>query len=486
MPTTPNSFSPLNLNVFFSGQATTDGALTPIGGDAVGASFANLLASLAPQGDQPVLPMLAANGKPLPQQTPLDDWSHVLGEHFSGATEAASVLTADASADTELDALINEQGEDDSIPYIGVADGTPSVVTPTTPAANDASLLAGGQAASTRTETLHNAADKPAVSNLNSASLATPLTTPSTAPLSDWLSEQQRMQTRVSQQAVAASMQGVREATGQTAGQNTGELASVSIAASFSESDFSESNFSEPEGEGLKRPMLNTAQGGDARSPSELGALLSGANGQPLSSTTPAATPELSALHNALVSAQAPANTSASEGFAVKTASELSVADALQMQQDQMTEANERLVFGRQPEQWGGALGARIVSMIQQDVQSAEIHLDPPELGSLEVRVKVHQGEASIQVATSHPQVRDVLESQAFRLREALAEDGMNLSQFDVGSQSQQGDGSSGEQSNSGEHSDQALAQGAFAEGDDVPSKTVLLKTEPGRLDTFA
>lgn len=467
MPTTPNSFSTLNLNVFFSGQATADGALTPIGGDAVGASFANLLASLAPQGDQPVLPMLAANGKPLPQQTPLDDWSHVLGEHFSGATEAASGLTADVSADTELDALAG----DDNIPYIGVADGTSSVVTPTTPAANDASLLAGGQAASTRTEALRNAADKPAAST-------TPLTPPSTAPLSDWLSEQQRMQTRVSQQAVT---QGVREAAGQTVGQNTGETASVSIAASFSESDFSEL-----EGEGLKRPMLTPIQGGDARSSSELSALLSSANGQPSSGTTPTATPELSALHNALVGAQASASTSASEGFAVKTASELSVADALQMQQDQMTEANERLVFGRQPEQWGGALGARIVSMIQQDVQSAEIHLDPPELGSLEVRVKVHQGEASIQVATSHPQVRDVLESQAFRLREALAEDGVNLSQFDVGSQSQQGDGSSGEQSNSGEHSDQALAQGAFAEGDDVPSKTVLLKTEPGRLDTFA
>lgn len=472
MPTTPNSFSPLNLNVFFSGQATDDGALMPIGSDAVGESFANLLASLAPQNDQPALPMLAADGKPLPQQMPLDDWSHVFGEDVSETDDAATALaggTSDMalnlSADMKPDTLIGEQATSGSAERgadIGAATGVSN-----TSAVNgsgslvDERALGSLGAVSGHALNATAAADKAATLNTN----------PSTAPLSDWLNDQQRMQTQVSQQAAATSMHRVSPKTGQS----TDELASVSIAASFAESD----------GQGLKRPMLNTTPIGEARSSLELGASLSNTNGQPINTVTPASNPELSALHSALVSVPSPSNSPASEGFAIKTASELSVADALQMQQDQMTEANERLVFGRQPERWGGVLGARIVSMVQQDVQRAEIHLDPPELGSLEVRVRVHQGEASIQVATSHPQVRDVLESQAFRLREALAEDGMNLSHFDVGSQSQ-GDGSPGEQSNSGEHSEPSLAQDTFTEHEDVQSQTVLLKTDAGRLDTFA
>lgn len=112
----------------------------------------------------------------------------------------------------------------------------------------------------------------------------------------------------------------------------------------------------------------------------------------------------------------------------------------------------ETLYLGRQSQFWGRQLGSHITTLIKQDVQEAKIHLDPPELGSLEIKLQVQNQETKVQIHASQPQVREALEQQAFRLREALAQEGMNLSGFDVSSgnkeqqghaQNEQGQGSS-------------------------------------------
>ncbi len=118
------------------------------------------------------------------------------------------------------------------------------------------------------------------------------------------------------------------------------------------------------------------------------------------------------------------------------------------------------LYLGKQSQNWGKQLGSHITTLIKQDVQEAKIHLDPPELGSLEIKLQVQHQEARIQIHASHVQVRDVLEQQAFRLRENLAQEGMNLSGFDVSSGSkeqqqsaQEDNDASGSNFNQGENS---------------------------------
>jgi flagellar hook-length control protein FliK len=86
----------------------------------------------------------------------------------------------------------------------------------------------------------------------------------------------------------------------------------------------------------------------------------------------------------------------------------------------------------------GQALVNRIQMMAAGEIKHATIRLDPPELGSLEVKVKVQNEQTHIQIVTQSAQVRDALESQSVRLREALAEQGLNLSNLDVSDQSSQ------------------------------------------------
>ncbi|TXR53409.1 flagellar hook-length control protein FliK [Reinekea thalattae] len=92
----------------------------------------------------------------------------------------------------------------------------------------------------------------------------------------------------------------------------------------------------------------------------------------------------------------------------------------------------------------------RIKTMLNSDVQTATIRLDPPELGSMEVKVHVRNEQTQVQIVSSNPQTREALEQQAVRLREALADQGINLSNLDVSDQQPQGGSSDGRGSNQG------------------------------------
>ena len=161
-------------------------------------------------------------------------------------------------------------------------------------------------------------------------------------------------------------------------------------------------------------------------------------------------------------------------------------AEAEQLEeQEQVTQSKERLEFGRDKEKWAPVLGSRIVTMVADNIQQAEIHLDPPELGSMEIKMQVNQEQTSIQVQVQSTQVRDVLEANAQRLRDALAEQGMELAGFDVSQQqsdqqSTQQQAESGQQGHQGQDGDNLVA----AEGDEAT--TVTVRESDGLLDAYA
>src|SRR5690606_41715436 len=59
----------------------------------------------------------------------------------------------------------------------------------------------------------------------------------------------------------------------------------------------------------------------------------------------------------------------------------------------------------------------------------------PAELGPVELKIQVHQDQATIQVQAQNASVREALEMHVHRLREALANNGLGLAQFDVSAQ---------------------------------------------------
>ncbi|MFY0675783.1 MAG: flagellar hook-length control protein FliK [Neptuniibacter sp.] len=84
---------------------------------------------------------------------------------------------------------------------------------------------------------------------------------------------------------------------------------------------------------------------------------------------------------------------------------------------------------------WSSALAERAVMMAAQNTNVAQIQLDPPELGSLNIRVQINQDQVSLNFTSPHAHVRDAVEQSLPRLREMFAEQGLALNESSVSDQ---------------------------------------------------
>lgn len=136
---------------------------------------------------------------------------------------------------------------------------------------------------------------------------------------------------------------------------------------------------------------------------------------------------------------------------------------------------------------WSDALGQKVVWMAGQQTQVAELHLNPPNLGPMEVRLSLSNDQVSAIFVSHQPAVREAIEAAMPRLREMLADSGMTLGNATVSSDSlpqQQPSGREG-QPGSSHHSD-------FSElGNMYPSQNLagmipLRQDGSGMVDLFA
>jgi flagellar hook-length control protein FliK len=94
-------------------------------------------------------------------------------------------------------------------------------------------------------------------------------------------------------------------------------------------------------------------------------------------------------------------------------------------------------------EKWGeqmlGALRDSVELQLRQQVQSATIRLDPPELGSLEILLSHESGRLNVQISAAQGDVARLLQQTSERLRQELV--GQNFLQVNVqvGSDAQSG-----------------------------------------------
>jgi len=79
----------------------------------------------------------------------------------------------------------------------------------------------------------------------------------------------------------------------------------------------------------------------------------------------------------------------------------------------------------------------KVMWLSSQNLKSAEIQLDPAELGRLEVRIELNKDQAAqVTFVSANANVRDQLEGQAHRLRELFAQQGMDQLDVNVSDQS--------------------------------------------------
>jgi flagellar hook-length control protein FliK len=82
---------------------------------------------------------------------------------------------------------------------------------------------------------------------------------------------------------------------------------------------------------------------------------------------------------------------------------------------------------------WAGEISQKVSWVARDGGHTAHIRLDPPELGSLTVKISVdNDSNTQVSFMAATPQVRDLLEGQMSRLRDMLAQQGMDLSRADV------------------------------------------------------
>jgi len=85
---------------------------------------------------------------------------------------------------------------------------------------------------------------------------------------------------------------------------------------------------------------------------------------------------------------------------------------------------------------WADEFSQKIVWVTSQHGQSAELRLNPPQLGPLEVLIKVNGDQATALFTSSHAVVRDAIEQAMPKLREMLADNGIMLGNATVSDQS--------------------------------------------------
>ncbi|WP_423187049.1 flagellar hook-length control protein FliK [Alishewanella sp. d11] len=129
-----------------------------------------------------------------------------------------------------------------------------------------------------------------------------------------------------------------------------------------------------------------------------------------------------------------------------------------------------------------GQLRERVQLMVRQNIQVAEIRLDPAELGLMQIKINLQQEQASVQFIVQQQHAKELLEQQMPRLRELLQQQGMQLGEGQVQQQNRDDRQAAGQQSGNSKQQ-----QGASADLDDNPQAiSVQIKQSERLVDYYA
>lgn len=86
-------------------------------------------------------------------------------------------------------------------------------------------------------------------------------------------------------------------------------------------------------------------------------------------------------------------------------------------------------------DKWGDEFNQKITWLASSKEQSAELHLNPPQLGPMDVVLKVSGDQATALFSSPHAAVREAIEQALPKLREMLADSGIMLGNASVNDQ---------------------------------------------------
>jgi flagellar hook-length control protein FliK len=87
-------------------------------------------------------------------------------------------------------------------------------------------------------------------------------------------------------------------------------------------------------------------------------------------------------------------------------------------------------------ERWNNELGQSVTMLMRGEHASAALHVTPPDLGPISVRIDMSGDQASISFNVQHADTRQALQNALPQLRDMLADSGISLGQAQVNQQS--------------------------------------------------
>lgn len=238
----------------------------------------------------------------------------------------------------------------------------------------------------------------------------------------------------------AVSLEGVGKGIGEGVGDGFG----VSEPEGFAQQPLASAAQDSTPALGAAMPRLLSALGGGAPQASALGA--SGRNESALPANVPNANVlNANAVNTGVLDAQLPLgmelDASLNEKLGLDAAAPgvrlglATAAEALSAPRASPVPGAIEIPVGRPG--WDQELGARVLWVVRDQLQHAELRLNPPNLGPLEVRLSLQSDQSiNLSFSASQLQARDAVEAAIPRLREMLAESGVNLGDVNVSSQS--------------------------------------------------
>ena len=97
------------------------------------------------------------------------------------------------------------------------------------------------------------------------------------------------------------------------------------------------------------------------------------------------------------------------------------------------TDAQTTIAKPAHTETWPQQFSEKIVWMAKNDQQTAQININPPQLGPVQITLNLNGDNANVLFASAHPEVRQTIESSLPQLREMLAATGISLGETSVG-----------------------------------------------------
>jgi len=130
---------------------------------------------------------------------------------------------------------------------------------------------------------------------------------------------------------------------------------------------------------------------------------------------------------------------------------------------------------------WSDAVVDKVMWFSANQLSNAEIKLNPPDLGPLQVRISTQHDQASVVFSSPHAAVRDALDQALPRLRDMLGGQGIQLSDASVG-----GQGASRQQQQQQGGESRPANSGFFSSEDNGDTPIAVTRVVGPRLSTSA